>query len=92
MLLPDGVERVAGARRIPLGIAHLCPACMTVDGKTYGGAGRGVVWVRWGGGSTASPGVAGTSSDMLGGATLAGGHAEGRGPLSGRPSHRSSPQ
>lgn len=42
---PDGVEH--SARTIPLGISHLCPLCMTVDGKTYGGAGRGVVCVRW---------------------------------------------
>lgn len=34
--LPDGVEH--SARTIPLGISHLCPPCMTVDGKTYGGA------------------------------------------------------
>lgn len=33
--LPDGVEH--SARTIPLGISHLCPPCMTVDGKTYGG-------------------------------------------------------
>lgn len=70
--------------RIPLGIAHLCPAGMTVDGKTYGGAGRGVVCVRLGGGSASTGckhGLArvapAASREMLGGATLAGGHAEG---------------
>ena len=58
---PDGVEH--SARTIPLGISHLCPRCMTVDGKTYGGAGRGGVCVRWEKGSakrratTAPPGV-----------------------------------
>ena len=26
---------------------NLCPPCMTVDGKTYGGAGRGAACVRW---------------------------------------------
>lgn len=58
---PDGVEH--SARMIPLGTSHLCPPCMTVDGKTYGGAGRGVVCVRWEEGterrhaSKASPGV-----------------------------------
>lgn len=57
----DGVEH--SARTIPLGTSHLCPPCMTVDGKTYGGAGRGVVCVRWEEGSAkrhataASPGV-----------------------------------
>lgn len=33
------------ARMIPLGTAHLCPLCMTVCGKTYGGAGRSGVYV-----------------------------------------------
>lgn len=42
---PDGVEH--SAKTIPLGISHLCPRCMTVDGKTYGDASRGVVCVRW---------------------------------------------
>lgn len=35
------------ARVILLGTAHLCPLCMTVDGKTYGGAGRSIVYVMW---------------------------------------------
>lgn len=35
------------ARMILLGTAHLCPLCMTVDGKTYGGAGRSGVYVGW---------------------------------------------
>lgn len=47
---PDGVEH--SARMIPLGISHLCPLCMTVDGITYGGASRSGVCVRWGKGST----------------------------------------
>lgn len=40
------------ARMIPLGISHLCPPCMTVNGKTYGGAGRSGVCVRWEKGKT----------------------------------------
>lgn len=58
---PDGVEH--SARTIPLGISHLCPLCMTVNGKTYGGASRSGVCVRWKKGSakrrttTASPEV-----------------------------------
>ncbi len=58
---PDEVEH--SARMIPLGISHLCPLCMTVDGKTYGGAGRGGVCVKREKGSAkrrataASPGV-----------------------------------
>lgn len=42
---PDGVEH--SARTIPLGISHLCPLCMTVNSKTYGGASRSGVCVRW---------------------------------------------
>ncbi|KAK5852930.1 hypothetical protein PBY51_006761 [Eleginops maclovinus] len=58
---PDGVEH--SARTFPLGISHLYPLCMTVDGKTYGGAGRSRACVRGEKGSskrratTASPGV-----------------------------------
>lgn len=42
---PDRVEH--SARMIPLGISHLCSPCMTVDGKTYGSAGRSCVCVQW---------------------------------------------
>lgn len=49
MRFPDGVER--SARMISLGISHLCPLCMTVDGETYGGASGSGVCVRWGKGS-----------------------------------------
>lgn len=58
---PDGVEH--SARTLLLGISHLCPLYMTVDGKTYGGAGRSSACVRWEKGSakrrasTASLGV-----------------------------------
>lgn len=75
-------ERVARTRRTPLGPAHLCPACMTVDGKTYGGASRGVVCVSWGrwqrwNGMLARPRPAGTSRGTLGGGWGGGGQAEG---------------
>ncbi|KAK9531529.1 hypothetical protein VZT92_010948 [Zoarces viviparus] len=49
---PDGVEQ--SAMTLPLGISHLCPLCMTVDGKTYGGAGRTGACVMWGKGAAPS--------------------------------------